>query len=224
MSGDLIVLSYAHSCAAPGVRDPEKTIDEHYVSRRACEQIYRSLHAEMPLCLLDSGPKVTDKGPEGYAKWKLERINALRPTLAVEIHCNSGPALFRYTEVIHANVASEKSKRAAALIAEELKAGLTNEVWMKATGETRPLEIDVWQHRGARRGEWEDAPARDKRYIAPDLHPMFFLEDTLCPAVIVEGQFLTNPLHAGFLKSGGQEIYGECVAQALKRFWSEVER
>jgi len=187
-----VLLSVAHSCTAHGVTDQSGIINEHDVSMRAAEQVWRTLHPNLPICVLDSGPRVA-KGPNGYAAWKTERINAIKPSLAIELHCNSGPPARHYSEVIHGP--SKEGTRAAQLIAAALK---------------RRLDPDLFDSRGARPNAWP----------WPDEHPMFFIQDIHCPSIIVEGCFLTNEGHAQWLASdGGYESYGGIVAEGILEWW-----
>lgn len=198
---DLIVISYAHSCTSVGVMSEDRILNEHIVSARAAQQAFRNLHHDLPICLLDCGPIRT---AHEYARWKIDRINALNPTLAVEIHCNSAESpMRRYSEVIH-HRSGGNGELAAKLVAAELKNTLTD---------VDVLGRKVWEHRGARANS-----------VALDRHLFFFLEELRCPSIIVEGMFLTNPEHVKRLSDGGMEAYGAIVGEGIRKFWNAVNK
>ncbi len=125
---------------------------------------------------------------------KVDEVNAVGPDIALEMHCNAGPASANYREVIY-YPGSSKGKRAAELIAEALTDKFPNERPCKARANS----------------------------VAADKHLMYFLDKTRVPSVLVEGFFLTNQGHRDLLlKAGGSEDYGSAVAAGLRKYLEEI--
>jgi N-acetylmuramoyl-L-alanine amidase len=188
-----ILFSVAHSSKASGARSPDGLLSEYMLSLRATLAAIRNLAGEIPVEFLDVGPL----RPGDYVTAKVNAVNRCAPALAVEIHANAAEKNPRanYGEVIH-HRSSVEGKRAAALVCKALSAGY-------AKGNHQH-----WPVRGARANS-----------IEKDRHPLFFLELTKVPAVIVEGVFLSNLEQAAWLQSdGGPEAYGLLVAAGLRRW------
>ncbi len=189
-----VLISVAHSAASVGAVNDKAMLQEYLVSQRASIACYRSLSGEFAVELFDVG-KVAS--PD-YAKLKVDRVNTCKPALAVELHCNAGPEVRCYSEVIFDNHES-LAVIPGRLIAESLADGF------KSAG------FD-WPSRGARMNT-----------VAEDGHRMFFLRDTHVPSLIIEGLFITHPLQAKWLVDTGAEEYGVLVANGIKR-WLRGER
>lgn len=125
-----------------------------------------------------------------YDDIKVAAARALNPSLAVEIHCNSNAdKRANYGEVIH-RAGDPLALRAAVTVADHLR---------DALGSTKHL----WPWRGARIDE----------------RGLFFLQKTNCPALIVEGLFISNDEQAEWLASpGGAEAYGALVGEGISLF------
>lgn len=96
-----VLISVAHSSKSQGAVDAHGVLTEYHVSLRASEACWRSLSGEFAAELYDCGPLSVDR----YDDAKVERVNSCKPSLAVEIHCNAGPAGAKYHEVIYASAA-----------------------------------------------------------------------------------------------------------------------
>ena len=187
-----VLISVAHSKNAPGVCVADNaTLQEYMVSLRASLVAMKNLAGEHEVLLFDAGDADTAKD---YCGSKVRVANALMPRLAVEIHCNAGPPDRNYSEVIY-NRNSSIGKQAATVIARTLSEGF----------------------KGGHHKEWQARGARPNT-VKEDKKLFFFTELTHCPAVIVEGLFLTNPEQADWLARGGQEAYGLLVAEGIRRF------
>ena len=125
-----------------------------------------------------------------YDDIKIAAARALNPSLAVEIHCNANKdKRANYGEVIH-RAGDPVALRAAVTVSDHLR---------DALGSTRHL----WPWRGARIDE----------------RNLFFVQKTSCPALIVEGLFLSNDEQAEWLASpGGAEAYGALVGEGIALF------
>lgn len=188
----MVVLSVAHSWRSYGAYNARRGLREYDVSLRATEAAAAVLRQrDCPIGIIDAG----DQPPHVYARTKTEVINAINPSLAVEIHCNaSEDPTANYGEVIH-HPLSPIGMRAALTVGDHLR---------DALGNTKHL----WPWRGAR--EWK--PAFDK-------HQFFFLSRTTCPAIIIEGLFLSNDEQAEWLASpGGAEAYGALCGEGIAQF------
>jgi N-acetylmuramoyl-L-alanine amidase len=133
-----------------------------------------------------------DCGPLSQSEYdnaKIARVNTCMPDLAIEIHCNSGGPAANYSEVIYADAASP-ARSAAACIAESLRLGFS----------------------GGNHKHWKSNGAR------VDDRGLFFLQKTKCPALIVEGLFISNLEQAIWLASGGAGVYGALVASGIKQW------
>lgn len=187
-----VVLSVAHSHRARGSSNERFAVNEYDVSVRATDAALGVLRQrDCPVVVLDAG----DNPVSRYDDIKVEAINALNPSLAVEIHCNSNEdKRARYGEVIH-HPRSPYGMRAAVTIGDELR---------DALGNTKHL----WPWHGAR--AWA---------LEKDVHRDFFLDRTNCPSVIVEGLFISNDEQAEWLASpGGAEAYGMLVGEGVALF------
>lgn len=189
----ICALSLAHSSRARGARNASIKLDEYSVSERATLAASSVLRgAGIPLALIDAA----DTNAKHYANFKVEAINKLNPTVAVEIHCNASEDQdAQYGEVIHHPV-STVGEAAARAVSNRLR-------------DTLGYSRHSWPWHGHR--EW--SPARDK-------HQFFFLSRTNCPSIIVEGLFISNDEQALWLKSeGGAETYGLMVGEGLVDFF-----
>lgn len=189
----MVVLSVAHSWSSYGAINRRVWLKEYDVSQRATEAAAAVLKQHScPVCVIDVG----DNPPSAYARIKTEVINAINPSIAVEIHCNaSDDQRANYGEVIH-HPSSPIGLRAAVTVADHLRDTL---------GSTKH---HPWPMRGAR--EWS---------LEHDKHQFFFLKDTNCPAIIVEGVFISNDEQAEWLASaGGAEAYGAMVGEGISLF------
>lgn len=179
----MIAVSVAHSSKAPGAVSADG-LTEYAVSVRASRACAESLQAQgLPCTLIDIGPL----GPKAYIRKKLQLVNALKPELAIEIHCNSSKNKeANYFEVIH-HPASKIGVLAAKSIASVFELGFAN------------------------RHGW-----KSNRGFLPDDRRLFFIDDCHCPSLIVEGLFLSNDEQAKWLASpGGAEAYGMMVAEGI---------
>lgn len=187
-----IVLSVAHSHQAQGASNERFGLTEYAVSLRATEAAAAVLRQrDCPVVVLD----VAHNPASRYDDIKVSAVNALNPSMAVELHCNwSSNKHANYGEVIH-HPRSPIGLRAAVTVADHLR---------DALGNTKHL----WPWRGAR--EWSEAIDQDR---------FFFLERTNCPALIVEGLFISNDEQAEWLASpGGAEAYGALVGEGIALF------
>lgn len=192
-----VVLSVAHSWRAYGAYNRKVGLKEYDVSLRATEACAAVLRQhDCPIGIVDAG----DNGAKEYARIKTEVINAINPSLAVEIHCNaSQDSTANYGEVIH-HPSSPIGMRAAVCVSDMLR---------NALGNTKHL----WPWHGAR--EWK--PQFDQ-------HQFFFLSRTNCPSIIVEGLFLSNDEQAAWLaSSGGAESYGALVGDGIVKFLEQEQ-
>lgn len=125
-----------------------------------------------------------------YAHVKTEAIRAINPSLAVEIHLNSSTdKRANYGEVIH-RASDPVGLRAAVTISDHLRDALG-------------ASMHLWPWHGARE----------------DDRSLFFLRDTNCPSVIVEGLFVSNDEQAAWLASpGGAEAYGALTGEGIALF------
>lgn len=125
-----------------------------------------------------------------YDDIKIAAVRAINPSLAVEIHCNSNAdKRANYGEVIH-RAGDPVALRAAVTVSDHLR---------DALGSTKHL----WPWRGARLDE----------------RKLFFLQKANCPALIVEGLFISNDEQAEWLASpGGAEAYGALVGEGISLF------
>ncbi len=186
-----VLISVAHSRPTGGARPPQDVFTaftEYDVSLRASLAAFRTLAGKAQVELYDCGD-VEDA--RTYARMKTARVNACRPALAIEIHCNSArDPRPNYSEVIYYKP-SVTGRIVAAHVAEALKAGFA--------------------------GEGVAAPAHGARAntVEQDGSLFFFLEDTTASAVIVEGLFISNYEHAKWLSTGGAEKYGTFVAAGI---------
>ncbi len=129
--------------------------------------------------------------PSIYARFKMNRVNQCRPAIAIEIHCNAAAdPKPNYGEVIYYKD-SVVGRAVAEHVATAVKAGFA------AKGMVGP---------------WHGARANT---VALDKDLFFFLEDSIVPAIIVEGMFISNPHQAVYLSTGGAEDYGIAVADGV---------
>jgi len=185
-----IMISVAHSSRSIGAVSPHGALTEYLISLRASVAAFRCLAGEFPVELFDVGPEPSIS----YDDLKVDRVNSCRPLLAVEIHCNSGPAGAQYSETIYSGPKSP-AKEPAAFIAAALRDGFST-IYGKR-----------WPSRGAR----------------TDDRGLFFLQRTIVPAVIVEGLFISNKEQSEWLgesrsDGAGAEHYGVLVATGIKNW------
>jgi N-acetylmuramoyl-L-alanine amidase len=187
-----IAISIAHSVSQVGAMSSDG-LREYDVSKAASFAAARALSGDYHVALIDPG---TTLDVVSMAHQKIATVNGLKPKLAVEIHCNASGEHkeARYSEVIH-HADSPAGKALAESIAVALAVGFM-------TGGHQ-----AWPRHGAR-----------PNTIAQDLHKLFFLEQTNCPSVIVEGVFISNDEQAAWLRSGGAEAYGLLVADGIRRY------
>lgn len=186
-----VILSVAHSWRAYGAYNQKHGLKEYDISLRATDAAATVLRQhDCPIGIVDAG----DNGAKEYARIKTEVINAVNPSLAVEIHCNaSQDSTANYGEVIH-HPLSPFGARAAAAVSQRLE-----DAFKQAH--------HAWPWHGAR--PWK--PQFDQ-------HQFFFLSRTNCPSIIVEGLFLSNDEQAAWLKDGGAEAYGALVGEGIAQF------
>lgn len=190
--GRSVLFSVAHSALTGGASPPQDgtitPFTEYDVSLRASLAAFRTLAGRAQVEIFDCGAASSDRE---YARLKTARVNQCKPTLAIEIHCNSAAdPRPNYSEVIY-YAGSVTGRAAAQFVANSLRAGFLSE------GIQAPVH-------GARANT-----------IQQDGKSFFFLEDTLGASIIVEGVFISNHEHARWLSRGGAEMYGTFVAEGI---------
>jgi hypothetical protein len=182
-----VLISVAHSQVSPGAVASHVPLTEYMVSLRASLAALRHLCGIYPVEFFDCGPLAQKE----YAQAKIDKVNACRPALAVEIHCNaSDNHRANYSEVIH-----HPNSQNGALAGEHVALALDG------------ILSPEWKRKGAR-----------PNTIAADGHTMFFLHQTHVPCIIVEGVFISNLEQAAWLSTGGAELYGIAVADGIKNY------
>lgn len=123
-------------------------------------------------------------------KDKVRQINELKPQLALEIHTNAvDDTAPNYSEVIY-EPGSVEAKLAASHISGVLR---------DALGQAHHM----WPAKGAVEAE----------------RNLYFLQKTICPALIVEPLFQSNPEQAAWLKTqGAPETIGAIVADGILNY------
>lgn len=192
MTAPSAMIVIAHSSQARGASEQKHGLDEWVISRRASVAAFEYLSGDFECSLYDVGP-VKDDG--AYLARKVLKADAQAPMIAVEIHCNAGPATADYREAIH-----WPNSAVGAAAARAIADGLNARWPMLKPAVARP---------------------NDK---SKDRHWFYFLRKAVPATVIVEGFFITNPGHlARLAEADGPEEYGRAVARGL-RIFLEAER
>lgn len=190
-----VLFSVAHSAVSPGASTPDGVMTEYFMSLRATLAAIRNLAGAVPIEWFDVGPYEAHE----YDDLKVDAINRCMPSLAIEIHCNAGPASANYSEVVH-HILSPTGKAAAEIMASTLAEGF------------KAGHHKNWPSRGAR-----------PNTVAHDRHLFFMLERTKVPTIIIESLFISNLEQAAWLTAeGGPEAIGALVASGVKR-WIKSE-
>jgi len=189
----MIFISIAHSSKACGAVNTELDVVEYKVSCIASESCFNMMKGNGIQCaMIDIGYV----GDSEYSEKKTKIINEIMPDLALEIHCNSSPDKnAHYGECLY-HFDCRASKKAADYVMNTIGDGIAKSL--------NPL---IYENRGSQPN-------------SPD-YPLFFLDKTKCPAIIVEGFFISNNEHAQWLKNGGAEAYGTLVGEGLVKWFNE---
>ncbi len=187
-----VMFCVAHSATNVGSRNDDLLLQEYMVSLRASLAAVRSLAGIVPVEFFDVGPIANQSE---YLQAKAAKINSCKPSLAIELHCNSDKSgRASYGEVIH-YPGSEIGHAAGTAIATAIATGL------------KLTHKKDWQQRGARANS-----------VEKDKHMFYLLTETRVPVLIVEGFFISNHDQARWLVEGGQEAYGVMVADGVRDY------
>lgn len=171
-----IAVVAGHSSAVPGVCRDE--FREFDLAREMRDAVVRHLAARQIAGWIPPGDHEPDLYPE-YLTQPIREINAARCDAAVELHTNSGPPeASHYTLCLHAP-GSERGRQLAERVALEVHLALVP--WNAVSPQAA-----------------SDMAFRKRRAA--------FVQDTKCPAIIVEPFFLSNARVREFLRTHRAEV------------------